>query len=831
MFSSGLSQNSCPTLGPSVNIDSEQFLELKKGYLLGEFRNYRLKRKLGEGGMGQTWLADELSGGEASQEVVCKILSRELRGNLNAMKDIQRVFELTRQLNHTNICPLLGKFKDPVFGSFLVMKYADGGTLADWFAAQPEREKGLSAEKVLPILRPIASALDYLHQLGVLHRDVKPQNIMFMKVGKKFVPVLIDFGISARIRQEHCITQNSQSVDDAKASSSSGTPRYMAPEQQFGKKQGRSTDQYSLALVAYELLNGTLPFSGNRDEIAVMKSKFTPGNSRFTERMKNAFRRGLAFEASARFGSCTEFLDALASDAEKNGVRQAKTAGWLASLALAGGISWIAVSGMAKTDLESAEAELATVKADWESANKRAESAEAELATVKADLESANERAESAEAELATVKADWESANERAETAEAELATVKADLATANGRAESAEAGLKTANERAESAEAELVTVKADWESANKRAESAEAELATANERAESAEAGLTTVKADLATARQRENAAVLAKEKAEEEAGNEQKRLLEENKKLQELIDTSETGELAKQITELQKKVKENEEKAINAEVEKKVAEQSKDQAVASAREEERKAAAEAQAQAVASAREEERKTAAAEAQKKLESALKNAKKNALSELEANLKRTRELLEQRHFTFSSFFTSFRVTGYTGKNSRVVIPPGVSSIGPRAFYGSSIDGISFPENVTIICEEAFGGCDSLVAVRLPEGLKTIESSAFWECSYLESVEFPSTLERIGDYAFKECTKLEKVTLQDGVARIGAEAFRGCSRLKYVVIPASVTSIGTDAFRGCGKVRIWCVKGSFAEKYAKQNEIPFGTFGG
>ncbi|MBQ2821621.1 MAG: leucine-rich repeat protein [Thermoguttaceae bacterium] len=789
MFSSGLSQNSCPTLGPSVNIDSEQFLELKKGYLLGEFRNYRLKRKLGEGGMGQTWLADELSGGEASQEVVCKILSRELRGNLNAMKDIQRVFELTRQLNHTNICPLLGKFKDPVFGSFLVMKYADGGTLADWFAAQPEREKGLSAEKVLPILRPIASALDYLHQLGVLHRDVKPQNIMFMKVGKKFVPVLIDFGISARIRQEHCITQNSQSVDDAKASSSSGTPRYMAPEQQFGKKQGRSTDQYSLALVAYELLNGTLPFSGNRDEIAVMKSKFTPGNSRFTERMKNAFRRGLAFEASARFGSCTEFLDALASDAEKNGVRQAKTAGWLASLALAGGISWIAVSGMAKTDLESAEAE------------------------------------------LATVKADWESANERAETAEAELATVKADLATANGRAESAEAGLKTANERAESAEAELVTVKADWESANKRAESAEAELATANERAESAEAGLTTVKADLATARQRENAAVLAKEKAEEEAGNEQKRLLEENKKLQELIDTSETGELAKQITELQKKVKENEEKAINAEVEKKVAEQSKDQAVASAREEERKAAAEAQAQAVASAREEERKTAAAEAQKKLESALKNAKKNALSELEANLKRTRELLEQRHFTFSSFFTSFRVTGYTGKNSRVVIPPGVSSIGPRAFYGSSIDGISFPENVTIICEEAFGGCDSLVAVRLPEGLKTIESSAFWECSYLESVEFPSTLERIGDYAFKECTKLEKVTLQDGVARIGAEAFRGCSRLKYVVIPASVTSIGTDAFRGCGKVRIWCVKGSFAEKYAKQNEIPFGTFGG
>ncbi len=824
MFSSGLSQNSCPTLGPSVNIDSEQFLELKKGYLLGEFRNYRLKRKLGEGGMGQTWLADELSGGEASQEVVCKILSRELRGNLNAMKDIQRVFELTRQLNHTNICPLLGKFKDPVFGSFLVMKYADGGTLADWFAAQPEREKGLSAEKVLPILRPIASALDYLHQLGVLHRDVKPQNIMFMKVGKKFVPVLIDFGISARIRQDHFITQNSQSVDDAKASSSSGTPRYMAPEQQFGKKQGRSTDQYSLALVAYELLNGTLPFSGNRDEIAVMKSKFTPGNSRFTERMKNAFRRGLAFEASARFGSCTEFLDALASDMKKNSAWQAKTAGWLASLALAGGISWIAASGMAKTDLESAAAEL-------KAANERAETAEAalvivkaDLATVKADLESANERAESAEAGLTTVKADLATANERAESAEAELATVKADLATANERAESAEAGL--------------TTVKADLATANERAERAEdaraimaAGLESANKRAESAEAGLTTVKADLATARQRENAAVLAKEKAEEEAGNEQKRLLEENKKLQELIDTSETGELAKQITELQKKVKENEEKAINAEVEKKVAEQSKDQAVASAREEERKAAAEAQAQAVASAREEERKTAAAEAQKKLESALKNAKKNALSELEANLKRTRELLEQRHFTFSSFFTSFRVTGYTGNNSRVAIPPGVSSIGPRAFYGSSIDGISFPENVTIICEEAFGGCDSLVAVRLPEGLKTIESSAFWECSYLESVEFPSTLERIGDYAFKECTKLEKVTLQDGVARIGAEAFRGCSRLKYVVIPASVTSIGTDAFRGCGKVKIWCVKGSFAEKYAKQNEIPFGTFGG
>ncbi|MBO5436732.1 MAG: hypothetical protein J6A23_03635, partial [Thermoguttaceae bacterium] len=85
-----------------------------------------------------------------------KILTQELRGNENALKEVRRVFDLTKNLNHSSICPLLGRYVDPNFGDFLVMKYADGGTLADWFNAQPGHENGLPLETLLPIFRPLA---------------------------------------------------------------------------------------------------------------------------------------------------------------------------------------------------------------------------------------------------------------------------------------------------------------------------------------------------------------------------------------------------------------------------------------------------------------------------------------------------------------------------------------------------------------------------------------------------------------------------------------------------------------------------------------------------
>ncbi len=311
MDQSNFSLNSLDTLLPNeINYDSAQFEDLRDGYLFGEFKNYRLKKKLGEGGMGQTWLAEELVENEVSQRVVLKILTQELRGNADALKEVRRVFDLTKNLNHSSICPLLGRYVDPNFGDFLVMKYADGGTLADWFEKQPGHENGLPLETLLPIFRPLAEALDLAHRNGILHRDVKPQNIMFM--GRDKTPVLIDFGIAARIRPEN-VTSNTQSFSrtDTMAHSSSGTPQYMAPEQMAGERQNAHTDQYALATVLYEMLNGSLPFTGNIVLISFQKLRFDPRSSRFSLSVNAALTRALSYDAAERFSTCTEFLNAL----------------------------------------------------------------------------------------------------------------------------------------------------------------------------------------------------------------------------------------------------------------------------------------------------------------------------------------------------------------------------------------------------------------------------------------------------------------------------------------------------------------------------------------
>jgi len=190
------------------------------------------------------------------------------------------------------------------------MEYADGGTLADWFEKQPGHENGLPLETLLPIFRPLAEALDLAHRNGILHRDVKPQNIMFM--GREKTPVLIDFGIAARIRPEN-VTSHTQSFSrtDTMAHSSSGTPRYMAPEQMEGKPQNGRTDQYALAMVLYEMLVGSLPFSGNSASILLQKLHFTPQFSDLSPSAGSAFVRALAFEAKDRFAACADFMDAL----------------------------------------------------------------------------------------------------------------------------------------------------------------------------------------------------------------------------------------------------------------------------------------------------------------------------------------------------------------------------------------------------------------------------------------------------------------------------------------------------------------------------------------
>ncbi|MBE6426489.1 MAG: hypothetical protein E7029_11005, partial [Planctomycetaceae bacterium] len=288
--------------------EPKQFNGLEPGYLLGEHQNYRLEKKLQNGGMGQTWLAMKVSGKQDLHRVVCKLLRNDLRDKKSAVEEVQRIFRLTQSLYHPHICPLLGIELDPNYGTFLVMAYAEGETLREWFGVQEGHENGLPLSMLLPILRPIAGALDAVHSEGVFHRDVKPENIMFRKPGELSRPWLIDFGIAAQLHNEEENFTEHGCAD-------SGTPAYKAPEQHIADNQDKRTDEYSLGIMTYELLAGRLPYRGNNDaHYAILKQKQPSPIPALTDTQNDVLLKALAYDPSDRFTSCGEFIAALAGE-------------------------------------------------------------------------------------------------------------------------------------------------------------------------------------------------------------------------------------------------------------------------------------------------------------------------------------------------------------------------------------------------------------------------------------------------------------------------------------------------------------------------------------
>ena len=162
---------------------------------------------------------------------------------------------------------------------------------------------------------------------------------------------------------------------------------------------------------------------------------------------------------------------------------------------------------------------------------------------------------------------------------------------------------------------------------------------------------------------------------------------------------------------------------------------------------------------------------------------------------------------------------------YKGKDSNVVIPNGVTSIGKSAFSGCIlrkvkipngvtsigesafsgcylVDGVTIPNSVTSIGESAFSGCESLKSIVIPDSVTSIGKSAFSGCERLMNIVIPDSVTSIGDLAFYHCSNLKRVTISDGVTSIGNSAFSFCRSLTSVTIPDSVTSIGNAAFYGC-----------------------------
>ena len=278
--------------------DEPDAATLSAGSTLGGFR---LEAPIGRGGMGEVWKAYDVKG---ERPVVLKLVPPELQHAEEEMARVKATFRRIHALQHQHICPVYMLDEDDRFGWFVVMKYIEGQTLSSYRATYEARRGSFPVEQVVRVLTPVADALDYAHAQKVVHRDVKPQNIMV--VGDAEDVQVVDFGLAAEIRST--VSRISQVRMDT-----SGTRPYMAPEQWRGDYQDARTDQFALAVVAYELLAGRLPFDSSDFDIlrACVLNDPPPQLQDQHEDVNRALIRGMSKDRSERFENCRELIDAL----------------------------------------------------------------------------------------------------------------------------------------------------------------------------------------------------------------------------------------------------------------------------------------------------------------------------------------------------------------------------------------------------------------------------------------------------------------------------------------------------------------------------------------
>ncbi|MDQ2929326.1 MAG: protein kinase [Gemmatimonadota bacterium] len=209
---------------------------------------YRVERELGAGGMATVYLAEDL---KHRRRVALKLLRPELTAQLGPERFLQEI-ALTASLQHPHILPLFDS--GSIDGQlFYVMPYVDGETLRERIARGP-----IPMDEALDILRDIARALAYAHAQGVVHRDIKPDNVLL----SSGTAVVSDFGIAKALSASRDPDDNS-GFTLTRAGTSLGTPAYMSPEQAIGDTIDARTDIYAWGVIAYELLAGAHPFASH----------------------------------------------------------------------------------------------------------------------------------------------------------------------------------------------------------------------------------------------------------------------------------------------------------------------------------------------------------------------------------------------------------------------------------------------------------------------------------------------------------------------------------------------------------------------------------------
>jgi serine/threonine-protein kinase len=267
---------------------------------VSQIGDYKIVRKLGKGGMGEVYLAHQIS---LDRLAALKVLSKQLAGKEDFIKRFYREARAMAKIDHPNVVRVYEVREDRGI-HYVAMEFIDGQSLQKWM----DQLGRLSIGDAVHVVMRCAEALHCAHEQQMIHRDVKPDNIMLTAKGGVKVS---DFGLAKALDEDLSMTQSGTGL---------GTPYYMAPEQARNAKHvDARADIYALGVTLYYFLTGELPFTGD-STIEVVRNKelgrFTPTrklNPQISERLDLVIAKMLQKDPVHRFRDCTEFIKALSA--------------------------------------------------------------------------------------------------------------------------------------------------------------------------------------------------------------------------------------------------------------------------------------------------------------------------------------------------------------------------------------------------------------------------------------------------------------------------------------------------------------------------------------